>query len=45
MTANKKTGQVATRPASNTAFTEHHSTVPDRLNRGFVLLIVGGVWV
>ena len=37
MTAKGKAGQVATRPASNTAFTERHSTVSDPLQGWFNL--------
>lgn len=37
MTANKKAGQVATRTASNTAFTERNSTAPDPLQGWFDL--------
>ena len=35
MITNKKAGQVATRPASNTAFTECNSTAPDPLGSQF----------
>ena len=37
MTAKGKAGQVATRPASNTAFTERNSTAPDPLQGWFDL--------
>ena len=37
MTAKGKAEQVATRPASNTAFTERHSTAPDPLQGWFNL--------
>jgi len=37
MTTNKKAGRVATRPASNIAFTERNSTAPDPLRGWFNL--------